>query len=64
MSGTPKEIVTAFLAAWANGVDSLRQSFADYLSDDVVCENVDMTYAPEHRGDKQDDGQRVAPIRG
>ena len=44
MSGTPKEIVTAFLAAWANGVDSLRQSFVDYLSEDVVYENVDMTY--------------------
>lgn len=44
MSQTPLQIVTAFLDGWAGGVASLRQAFDDYLADDVVYENVDLTH--------------------
>jgi len=44
MEKTPEQIVREFLGAWAHSVDSLRDSFTDYLADDVIYENVDLTY--------------------
>jgi len=44
MAKTPEQIVTEFLGAWAENVDTLRGSFHDYLADDVVYENVDLTH--------------------
>ena len=44
MSQAPIQIVTAFLDAWAGGKESLRQSFATYLADDVDYENVELTH--------------------
>lgn len=44
MTKNPEQIVTEFLGAWAGGVETLRKSFHDYLADDVVYENVDLTH--------------------
>lgn len=44
MAKHPEQIVTEFLGAWAGNVDTLRGSFHDYLTDDVVYENVDLTH--------------------
>lgn len=44
MAKHPEQIVTEFLGAWAGNVDTLRGSFHDYLADDVVYENVDLTH--------------------
>lgn len=44
MSQSPTQVVTAFLGAWAGGKDALRQSFVDYMTDDIVYENVDLTH--------------------
>ena len=44
MTKNPEQIVTEFLGAWAANVDTLRSSFHDYLADDVVYENVDLTH--------------------
>ncbi len=44
MTKTPDQIVTEFLGAWAASVETLRGSFDDYLADDVVYENVDLTH--------------------
>lgn len=39
------EIVCAFLGEWPNGAAALRQSFRDYLADDVDYENVGLTHS-------------------
>ncbi|MES2492171.1 MAG: limonene-1,2-epoxide hydrolase family protein [Pseudomonadota bacterium] len=44
MTKNPEQIVTEFLGAWPQSVDTLRGSFHDYLADDVVYENVDLTH--------------------
>lgn len=44
MSKSPEQIVTEFLGAWAGNVETLRGSFHDYLADDVIYENVDLTH--------------------
>lgn len=44
MAQTPAQLVTAFLDGWAGGKESLRQSFEDYLAEDVDYENVDLTH--------------------
>lgn len=50
MTKKPEQIVTEFLGAWAGSVETLRGSFHDYLADDVVYENVDLTHTT-NRGD-------------
>lgn len=44
MTKNPEQIVTEFLGAWADSVETLRSSFHDYLADDIVYENVDLTH--------------------
>lgn len=46
MAGTPHTaIVEAFLGGWPHGSAALRQSFRDYLADDVDYENVGLTHS-------------------
>lgn len=40
----PIEVVQSFIDPWPNGLDALKQSFADWLAQDVVYENVGLTH--------------------
>ncbi|MGG2818539.1 hypothetical protein [Pseudomonas aeruginosa] len=40
---TPVDVVQSFIGAWPQGLESLRQSFADWLAEDVLYENVGLT---------------------
>lgn len=42
-STSPLAVVQAFLGEWPKGLHQLRQSFADWLADDVRYENVGLT---------------------
>lgn len=40
---SPIDVVQSFFAAWPQGLDALRRSFADWLAEDVRYENVGLT---------------------
>ncbi|HIE1388019.1 TPA: hypothetical protein ACXJSN_003244 [Pseudomonas aeruginosa] len=40
---TPVDVVRSFIGAWPQGLESLRQSFADWLAEDTLYENVGLT---------------------
>lgn len=41
---SPLQVVQSFIEAWPNGLEALRQSFVDWLAEDVNYENVGLTH--------------------
>ncbi|HCE5828589.1 TPA: nuclear transport factor 2 family protein [Pseudomonas aeruginosa] len=41
---TPIDVVQSFIDPWPKGLGALRQSFVDWLAEDVVYENVGLTH--------------------